>query len=147
MTIICVKNGVMAADSYVFCGGIKWQAPVTKIFRHPQGLIGLSGEASDCYFVGRWWVSGGQSYPPKLQDGERSVGGLILDYEGVWLIDHRLEKWPTIDSSSVGNGDATSFCEGAMHAGASAEEAVRLAIKHCVYVGGDVQVERLTLPE
>jgi hypothetical protein len=44
-------------------------------------------------------------------------------------------------------GTSEEFAMGAMRAGASAEEAVRLCIEHTVYAAGEVQVEKLTPAE
>jgi hypothetical protein len=123
-----------------------WPSAFPKITRGPNGLIGVTGNATDCYLVSRWWANGGyvSQRPEKLMQGEHGIGAIVLQDDGsVWFMDERLEPYPTPEPAVTGEGSASNFCEGAMHAGLSAEEAVRLAVKHCVHVGGDVQVERL----
>lgn len=149
MTVIAVKAGVMAADSHVFGGGTHWSTVLPKITRGPKGLIGVAGDCADCHMVARWWKDGDQAVRlPMLRQGREGIAALILMNDGsVWFMDERLEPYPTKDPAVTGQGDAATFTEGALHAGASAEEAVRLATVHTTSAGGEVQVERIDQPE
>lgn len=74
-------------------------------------------------------------------DGESSATGLIISTG--WIIE--INKWgilkfPTQDYA-IGSG--TDYARGAMMAGASAEEAVRIASNLCIYTGGKITVLRL----
>ena len=144
MTIIAVKDGIMAADSFMFSGGVGFPSASPKITRGSLGLIGMAGGTNDCWAVSQWWRRGCTDASPTLLKGDDGIVGLILKLDGsVWYFDDRLRPHPSIGPAAVGNNDAATFCEGALFAGLSAEEAVRLTIKHCAYAGGDVQVERL----
>jgi hypothetical protein len=68
----------------------------------------------------------------------------LIDPSGVVFMAHANDPWhPVSWPKAIGEASAAVFAEGAMAAGASAEQAVRLAIEHCVYAHGEVQVERL----
>ena len=144
MTVICVKDGIMAADSYTFNGGSKWPSAFPKIARGKRGLLGLAGESNDCYQVLQWWSDEMPIDRTLLRKDDKSIIGLVLDNDGgVWILDERLTPHPTESLATIGNTEAASFCEGAMRFGASAEEAVKLAIQFCTFADGSVQVERL----
>jgi hypothetical protein len=150
MTIIALKDGIMAADSHVFSGGTHWPAASPKITRGPQGLIGIAGSIVDCWMVAKWWELGGRPQPVGdppvnlLLKGPDGISAVILKNDGsAWYMDERCVPIPTVQPTVIGQEDAATFCEGALYAGLSAEDAVRLAIKHCKSAGGEVQVERL----
>lgn len=145
MTVICVKNGIMAADSHTFSRGTKWESAFPKITRGPKGLIGVAGSSVDAYMIAQWWKAGGLAgATPHLGSGDEGPAALILLNDGtVWFMDDRLKPCPMSDPAVTGEMDAATFTEGALRAGLSAEDAVRLATKHCKSAGGEVQVERL----
>lgn len=137
----------MAADSASLQGSLIVNEHTKKIYRSRNGLFGAAGETNDCYRVGRWFEEGEDQAgkPDGLRSGEDSICGLILRLDGqVWFIDERLSPHPCgKTATSLGGEQAVTFVEGAMAAGASAEEAVRLSLSRCGYVGGFVQVERI----
>jgi hypothetical protein len=144
MTIIAVKDGIMAADSFSFSGGVGFPSAFPKITRGPRGLLGMAGGVNDCWAVSEWWSRDCTGDQPSLLKDNDGIVGLILKLDGtLWFIDDRLRPHPTTGPAAVGNNDAATFCEGALFSGMSAEEAVKLTIKHCAYAGGDVQVERI----
>ena len=146
MTIIAVKDGVMAADSEAVTEqGFRSPMPFGKIFRGPGGLIGMTGTVRDLWVVGKWFEEGEPSEKPTgLKTGEQGVSIIILRRDlVVWHGNETLDFWPGENPSTTGMGTACYFCEGAMAAGLSAEEAVRLTISRVDSIGGTVQVERL----
>lgn len=147
MTVIAVKDRAMASDSASFLGSLVVDENARKIYRSRNGLFAATGEANDCYRVGLWFEGGEDpaAKPEGLRSGADGISGLILRPNGrAWLIDDRLSPHPCGQAAtSVGGDQVVSFVEGAMAAGASAEEAVRLALPRCNYIGGFVQVERL----
>jgi hypothetical protein len=66
---------------------------------------------------------------------------MLLKPDGtVWVITHKFHCYRS-DKLCHASGAHTEFVYGAMLAGASAEQAVRLAIQHCRSAAGDVQIE------
>jgi hypothetical protein len=147
VTIIAVKDGAMAADSEsVTNRGLRSPMPFPKITRGPGGLIGMTGALSDMWAVSQWFAGGEklEDKPTSLKQGEEGVGIIILRPDGVvWRGDERLIFWKGENPSTTGMSTACYFCEGAMAAGLSAEDAVRLTISRVDMIGGPVQVEHL----
>jgi hypothetical protein len=147
MTIIAIKNGIMVADSFVNVIGRLYPGAEAKIKRGPGGLIGIAGSVVDLHLVGEWFARGevATARPNDLKSDDDAIEALILRPDGsvLWM-DQRLLPVPTTQTT-VGYKVACDFCEGAMAAGLSAEDAVALTIRHCAYVGGPLQVEPLTV--
>ena len=147
MTIIAIKNGVMVADSFVNVIGRMYSGAEPKIKRGPGGLIGIAGSVVDLHLVGEWFARGevATARPDDLKSDDDAIEALILRPDGsvLWM-DQRLLPVPTTQTT-VGYKVACDFCEGAMAAGLSAEDAVALTIRHCAYVGGPLQVEPLSV--
>lgn len=151
MTIIAVKDGYMAADSYEFVGEIGYPLAEgdSKIVRAPDGsLVGSCGSGMDCYVL-RLWVLDGMDFrkPPKFTltaDNDDSVYWFWLRKDGYLLAgDATMKVHPMSQPAACGSSGASDMVVGAMAFGASAEEAVRFAVERCNCVGGPVQVERI----
>lgn len=153
MTIIAVKNGIMAADS--LCLRSHTRIPMTegdkKIVRAPDGsLVGSCGSAVDCYALNQWAIAGMDfKAPPRFSyaapDHEDAVDWMWLKTDGsVWRGDACLNLHPVPSSSSLGAYPAWAFADSAMYLGLSAEAAVRHAMRYCERIGGEVQVERVS---
>lgn len=146
MTVIAYKDGVMAADSCSFRNGRRY-ASFPKIVRASDGsLAGVSGEMGNANAFKDWFLAGENGQSPKMEGGNDSdFGAVIVRPDGaVWTTygDGRLIQ-SADPLEAMGENVAAGFCEAAMLAGLSAEDAVRLTVEHCIYAAGDVQVERL----
>ena len=136
MTVIVWRDGILAADSMTSTGyGIRtgYSEKVRKI----QGTLGQSVVA----FSGRQAMLGAVI---KWLDHPR-IAPPAGDYTAlVYLADRRLllvedGAYDVLDPSKPrAAGAGAEFAYGALAAGASATEAVRLTIENCVYCGGDV---------
>lgn len=156
MTIIAIKDRIMAADSWTFSAGVGSPAALPKITRALDGsLVGASGGciATELF---RDWVHAGMNFTdvPKLEPDDDDpynkdrIAWLWLKPDGGTRYgDHRFRTHPISTPGTVGMESACLVAEGAMIAGASAEEAVRIAISRCVFVGGEPQVEHLIAPK
>lgn len=137
MTAIACKDGVIAADTAYWLGPIISQY-CDKIRRlKDRRLFAGSGQLStiEACFA---WLNGDAEKP--APDGEPFTG-IVLSHMGIVRIDNRMLLYPGGEISVA--GAHSEFLLGALYAGASAEEAVRLAIRYGDSAGGDVQVERL----
>jgi hypothetical protein len=142
MTIIAVKDGVMAADSAAFQNALRRPAMTPKILRGPDGsLFGACGDTAKIHLVETWFMAGEvASHRPHIvvtkADGEAPMF-LILRLDGrVYL---GTENDPLIEVpaiNAIGSETACTMALGAMFAGATALEAVKIAIEHTIYVGG-----------
>lgn len=146
MTIIAYKDGVLASDSCSFSGGIRYAALRPKVIFCAVGLVGAAGRKSDAEAYKAWMAAGmlPDAKPELLRDKDDGLQGLWVKHDRtLWWTDERLTFVQIEAPGSIGEPEACAFVDGAMWSGASADEAVRLAIEHCVYTGGAVQVVRL----
>ena len=147
MTIIAYKAGQMAADSGRFKGTIRSISAVRKIVRVPGGgFIGVAGRVVDASNIRAWIEEGMPGRGPRFFGSEDDAPSILwVKPDGsVWLsMEQEISFFQTDEPAVVGERTAGDFCLGAMLAGMSAREAVGLAVVHCVWVAGPVQVEEL----
>lgn len=140
MTVIVYRDGVLAADTGRWMGGII-VGYRSKIRRLDDGrLYAGSGHSCDidaCFS----WLNGGEK-PRELKDNEE-FGAVIIGPQQIDKIDKYFRSYDAIGCPYVVEGAHSEFLLGALAAGATAEEAVRLAIQYGDSAAGDVQVERL----
>jgi len=142
MTTIAYKDGVLAADTLCVNGHIR-SGFATKIVRGPRGeLAGSAGSAGFNRAFNAWVTAGMEGEPPKAAETDD-----IRDYGFVVLPNGEIEQHEPegvnrlrADIFAVGSG--RNVAQGAMKAGATAEEAVRIAIDLDCYSGGEVTVLR-----
>lgn len=141
MTVIAVKDGIMAADTGLWKGAAIY-GHQRKIIRLTDGrLFAASGESGAVQECLRWLNGEADRPTPETQD---DFGALILAPDGVWRIDYKYRLFRD-HANFPCCGAHSEMLIGAMAAGASAEEAVCIAIRYGDSAAGDVQVERLTL--
>ncbi len=133
MTTIATDGKSMAGDSMTSAGGeVTMLAP--KVHRMDNGsIIGCAGDTTDCRAFVRYM---------REQKGERpSLGenfdALILHPNGnVEWMDHKWEPLAYTVPNAIGSGGR--FAIGAMMAGASPKEAVRIACERDTCSGGPI---------
>lgn len=145
MTIICYRDGVMAADTASVSNGLR-MATVRKITRCDNGgLFAGAGTSVDCRLVSEWVRAGflPEHKPDLTRTDDGDFGGIYVAPDGVV---YRLQvNLIPIESPAEFHADGYNleFATGAMAAGASAERAVELTIQYGQNVGGPIQVEHL----
>jgi hypothetical protein len=103
-------------------------------------MFAAAGSTSEIIQFVEWMQRGGER--PEF-DKEEQLTALWVKSDGsLWLCNYRLHFYQ-LHEDFFAIGSPNTFMMGALYAGASAEEAVRLAILHTDGAGGDVQVERL----
>lgn len=145
MTAIAYRDGIMAADS------VSWTAlnSSIKVPSRPKiirplagGVLGCMGEASEIEHI-RHSMLRGPPIEPAIFDKEYDTAALWAREDGTLAMLRCNGRWFEIASPFYAAGASDTFIWGALHAGASAELAVRLAVEHTDGAGGEVQVERL----
>lgn len=133
MTTIATDGHSMAADSLSTAGGERVAFP-QKLHRASDGrLFGSAGPSADCALFTKWMR--GETGKPDLSDG---FSALVLTPEGrVFYLCPKLEPVEFIVPQAIGSG--APYAIGAMLAGASPEEAVRIAIQRDTTSGGEIQ--------
>ncbi len=153
MTIIAIKNSIIAADGAVFCQHMIDAASVRKINRSTDGALGAcAGPLGACLYFRNQFLNSTEHH--------RTPGNVFVadlktllgdsDFQAIWLEPtgeiRRMRENGLVSGcgeTMAAVGTSEEFAMGAMRAGASAEEAVRLCIEHTVYAAGEIQVESL----
>ena len=151
MTIIAAANNIMVADSISFSGGVRLKVAHPKITRAPDGsLVGGAGAAAHTGLL-RDWVRAGMDFekPPRMPTLDKHDEGNSLVF--LWLRadgrcfcgNHEFITYEVSTPNSVGIADACWVWHGAYDACHDPEQALRVALARCIYVGGEPQVEHL----
>lgn len=149
MTVIVVRDGVMAADSRATltseAGGSR-VVRCEKIYRKETErdgvvLIGTAGETSPALLFVDWFGTD-RPAPTELIDGEADIDILVLTKRGMLSYD----KWCRGEKilgrfHAIGSGAKAAF--GALHMGASAVQAVKIACKIDPYCAPPIVSKRL----
>lgn len=133
----------MAADTATYAGETL-QGFNDKIARAPDGSIaGAAGNTTLCREFLRLFREGlvPDDWRPAIVGDARFSAIQVMPDGVVWEWDET-GRSPT-RAPFHADGSAHPTLIGAMAAGASAEEAVAIAIRYCAHCGGDIQVERL----
>lgn len=143
MTIIVYRDGVMSADAAIFQGNLIAEY-VRKITRLPDGgLIGCSGRSAVCREVCDWIANGADPEKRPAAESEGNFIALHVRPDGkVFRIEHDMKPYESVTEFNA-IGAPFEFALGALAAGASAEDAVRLTIKYSIDAAGEVQTERM----
>lgn len=138
MTIIAVRDGVIASDSLV-CNGDSVVGETDKIFSDGRGgWFGTAGQQAECCLFEKWY-SGDRS-------GPSPVG---VDNSALCLLaDGSVERYwcgtiTPIRAAFYAAGCGAPDARAAMMAGAIAERAVEITIALDCYCGGPIQVRRI----
>lgn len=130
MTTICFRDGIVAADSRTSSGGWTNPAPEQKLLKEGAAIFALCGDWADCAAL-KHWIDHPDGPQP---NGDCTVivfkGGEVTLFSagGSFIEGAPFRAW----------GSGTPVALGALHAGCSAEEAVRIACLVDPYSGGPV---------
>jgi 20S proteasome alpha/beta subunit len=148
MTVIAVKNKVMASDSRECYGSRIDTDRSKKIYRLPDGsLFGASGSSSGIIQLKKALISTIKAVLKKRSDPLTMAAPMLKKTLALWLTSSGLylyEKgsWQIVDNPyAIGSG--SDYAITALDYGKSAVEAVKAAIKRDIYCGGRIQVYQL----
>lgn len=142
MTTIAWRDGIMAADTatYIHGGDCRMPGETGKMWRLADGrVMGHAGSRRDAHGLMRW-LEDPKGDPPNTGD----VAAIVVGRGGgrsMLVFDGSSEREVEAPFYALGSGAQAAL--GAMYAGASAEDAVRIAMLVDPYTGGDVRVERV----
>lgn len=146
MTAIAYRAGILAGDTMtIYDDHVKLNHQ--KVFKHKGWLYGASGDCPEADDL-KAWLFDGLKDPRKVRFNRttfanRDFNVLAVSPAGEICLIRHVGDLEIVPSEFFAIGAGKQFCCGAMAYGASAEEAVALAIKHCDSVGGDVTRVRL----
>lgn len=150
MTVICYRNGVMAADTGGFTGNVLTSEIENKIRRHGDFLAGCAGPVPEVEHFHAWARCMHSTWPldswltdvAPMDCEPEMFGALVVSRLGcITRFNHKGRPYDNRQSWGI-EGCGDEFMCALMLAGFDAEAAVRLAIKHYAWAGGDVQIER-----
>lgn len=146
MTCIAWDGKTLAADKLADLSGLR--RTVTKIQRTPDGsLIGMSGAFGPGQEVLAWVAAGADpDRVPPIQLTDNWVGVLRITYEGIILTYERGPRPFIIEDEKHAIGSGRDFALAAMHYGATAEDAVGVAILFETGCGGGIDALSLADP-
>lgn len=140
MTTIAYRDGVMAADSRAYAGFNTVLGTKMKIRRCANGtLIGCSTNQVGLSEALLTWVEAGADVDATPRCPEPKFALLVVQPDGKAFYAHdsfNLTGPISADFFAIGSGEG--LAQGAMHHGASAEEAVLIACKCDVWSGPPV---------
>lgn len=141
MTVIAYRNGVMAADTAVWSDGLI-VGHTRKIIRLADGRLFAASGPRPLILACKAWLSGQGHIPSPVE--EHMFGGLLADRACLRRVTHAFDIYDCPEAMPfAAEGCHVTFMLGAMAAGATAPEAVAMAIKFGDAAAGEVQVEQL----
>lgn len=130
MTTIAYRDGVMAADTGCFNDGL-YEGEVEKIWALSDvGILGCCGEYGAVLKVVEWLENGGEpgSKPRLSRDSEFT--GLLVNRKNE-VFHYQISLRPLrIDAGFHAIGSGRKIAVGALAAGASAEQAIKIACRY-----------------
>lgn len=115
----------MAADSQFTAGGLRFKG--TKIFRKGDVLIGIAGDVEPAMIFVDWYGSPGPA-PAELLSANAEISALVLTRSGMFEYD----KWCKglkVQGRFYAIGSGAAVALGALHMGADARTAARIACR------------------
>ena len=105
-----------------------------KVYKVNGACIGIAGTYADCIRFIRWYKSGMKEPLKKVGD----VSALLLSDEGnIFYFDGEAQSYRVTDKfMAIGSGASAAM--GAMHMGATPQQAVKVASKVDAYTGGKI---------
>ena len=137
MTTIAYRNGVLAADTLMTLSNLR-EGHVIKVRRMNGVLAAAAGNWPLALRFLDWVSSGmGAADAPSMGDSEMNAAGHLFLPNGE-VLTYARNGWSRFHTAYYADGTGCDIAMGAMAMGASAEEAVRIAIDLDVYSGGRV---------
>ncbi len=145
MTTIAVRDGVMAADTMesiaTEAGGSRKFLGCKKIYTGMGQIIGTSGDSTPGHIAATWLTTGSGAEPDFTVDDDFEL--LVLNENGLFTVDRYMVPIE-LNEPFYAVGSGTKAALGAMHMGATAAEAVKVASKIDPYTSARVVTRTLT---
>lgn len=145
-TIVCNKDEIACDLQFTEPNsGDKWKGKTKVFYFEPHDLhypkapfyIGFAGTARDMITIADYFsLPEEHEELPKIEPG--SWGLVLTATREIFLFDH-FSSWLAVNEPYASIGSGSSVAKGAMAAGKSPVEAVRIAMKHDAYTGFGVK--------
>ncbi len=139
MTTIAYRDGILVADSQVTLGSMRMPGNAIKIGKTKAGV--LYGGAGSVAAIGQFfdWVN--EPTEDNLPEGDYS--GLIVTPKGEVMEVENGVFLPSMKAKYRAIGSGAPYALAAMMAGASAQEAVKIATKLDIHSSGPIKTLKL----
>ena len=147
MTTIAWDGTTLAADCCSWSGGVRRKVrKVFKIYTPDRGtlLVAFTGQAAFCMRVLDWMKGGERPTPSDFYDRAEITNQCAIaidESRRVWVLGNDLYWLESLDTIYA-NGAGQEFAWGALEAGATAEQAIEIAMKRSDYAGLGVDCVR-----
>jgi len=138
MTTIAYKDGVIACDSRITSGSLIVDDNEIKMVKKGDVVFFLAGSTSDYLAFIDAYISGASV------DKDSDCAALVIDKGMVYFVsdeEGKLFKCPAKQPYSIGSGSKHAIT--AMDMGATASEAVKIAMKRDASTGGKVRTYKV----
>lgn len=146
MTTIAYRDGIIAGDTQAQQHGLTRY--FKKVHRMDDAIIGIAGNCGDVTQFLDWWRDGhNMDRLPDFRiyrgDGDApDIQALVLQQDGLYLWTEHFQYSPVVQSFfAIGTGTQAALT--AMHMGAPAVDAIRMAAQVDLFTGGEVEWEAL----
>lgn len=147
MSVVCVQDGVMAADSRAYSGNGHPIGEKLKIHRLKDGsLLGVTSNQVGTPETFRNWLEAGADRGAFIPS-DMSFAALWLREDGVYLFDDSYVPAGPLEGKFFSIGSGRKYAQGAHHAGATLYNCVQAAIANDVWCGGRVRMLGLNAEE
>ena len=140
MTTIVCDRYQMSSDSIASSDeGVVY---ISKIFRIRGGILGYAGSVPECTEFVNWFRSNKSKIKSKLEPDMSEVQALYLTKSGIYCYDFSTIPYKIKGKfTAIGTGSASAL--GAMHMGATTQQAVKISAKVNSGIGGPVVTKKL----
>lgn len=139
MTTIAYKDGVLASDTLGTSGGLRDCNRIQKVHKVGPLLVAGAGASALCARFTEWVRAGMKGDSPWT--GNEGGNSLIIMPDDTILVFGMNGPW-RVKQPVYAMGSGESLALGAMAAGASAEQAVEIAMRYDIYSGGEIRTVR-----
>lgn len=143
MTIIVLRDGIMAADSITTDGWTR-RGAVRKIVRSKSGIVGAAaGPTAACHHFRQWLLEDDMARAFHPDVGDEGFGAILAFPDGtIAKLNAKGQRFTYLAPWYI-EGVAEEVALGALALGASAVEAVKVCIEYHLRCGGPVQIEKV----
>jgi ATP-dependent HslUV protease subunit HslV len=151
MTIIAYKDGILAADTAVWCGDL-CVGHIDKVKRWNDWTYAACGSNFDIHRWELWFKNGMPEHdrPKELEKRDSAFGAIAVHKDGrihMWMQSFMWYDISNIEPAIHVQGCNEEFIMSALLSGMSAPEAIAHGIRHLAFAGGDVTALCTTWPE
>lgn len=144
MTTIAWDGKTLAADRAAWSSGQKYRVRKVHKIRASDGqqfLVALTGDGHYATALLEW-MQGGRHPGPYPFDEDYSIAIVIDERKRIWRLGSKMLRYCPVLEKVHACGAGQDFAIGALEAGATAAQAIRIAMKRSDYAGLGVDVVR-----